>query len=276
MRIDEIKNLKKPLIAVHRAKSGGSIIENTIPAALSAIRSGADIIEFDVSKTLDGKIVVFHSNMELKLFHRPIKVNLLPLKIVKKLQLFGSYGGKSGYVLDTLEEYLAALKGKCLLNFDRIWDADVKKCLEIVGKLDMFDQIIIKALPNKAGKRIIKELSAYKNAHFMAIIRKVRDYEIMSEWCSEYGVPLSIVEVVFKTENELSSNEFIERMHSEGKLIWANAINLHKKAEMCAGHGDNVSITSGPDKGWGWLVEKGYDIIQTDWPSILKDYLNSK
>ena len=29
----------------------------------------------------------------------------------------------------------------------------------------------------------------------------------------------------------------------------------------------------GPDKGWGRLIELGADIIQTDWPSLLRDYL---
>jgi glycerophosphoryl diester phosphodiesterase len=27
------------------------------------------------------------------------------------------------------------------------------------------------------------------------------------------------------------------------------------------------------DKGWGWLSDKGFDFIQTDWPMMLIDYL---
>ena len=27
------------------------------------------------------------------------------------------------------------------------------------------------------------------------------------------------------------------------------------------------------EKGWGWLASKGYDLIQTDWPLMLINYL---
>ena len=54
----------RPLIAVHRGKSGAAVVENTVYSALNAFNAGADIVEFDVQRTLDNKIAVFHEGME--------------------------------------------------------------------------------------------------------------------------------------------------------------------------------------------------------------------
>lgn len=32
-------------------------------------------------------------------------------------------------------------------------------------------------------------------------------------------------------------------------------------------------LRASPKKGWGWLADRGYDIIQTDWTLALKTYL---
>ena len=39
---------------------------------------------------------------------------------------------------------------------------------------------------------------------------------------------------------------------------------------------DDTSILGDPDKGWGWLVERGFNAIQTDWTLALNLYLHEK
>jgi hypothetical protein len=31
-----------------------------------------------------------------------------------------------------------------------------------------------------------------------------------------------------------------------------------------------------PDKGWGWNIDKGFHILQTDWTMALRAYLNNR
>ena len=31
-----------------------------------------------------------------------------------------------------------------------------------------------------------------------------------------------------------------------------------------------------PDNGWGWIADKGFDIIQTDWSLPLRQYLDGR
>jgi glycerophosphoryl diester phosphodiesterase len=82
------------------------------------------------------------------------------------------------------------------------------------------------------------------------------------------------VEVLFKKDTaEVASEEFIERMHHDGILVWANSIIYNYKQQLSGGHSDDTALTVSEDEGWGWLADRGFDIIQTDWPMMLIDYL---
>ena len=73
---------------------------------------------------------------------------------------------------------------------------------------------------------------------------------------------------------EVATPEFIKRMHSDGVLVWANAIIYNYKDQLAAGHSDDTAICESADKGWGWLAKRGFDFIQTDWTAALTKYLN--
>lgn len=166
----------RPLVAAHRGKSGAAIAENTVKAALHAFKEGADIVEFDALRTLDNKIAVFHEDMDFRLLFPAIPVRFSLMAELKKRKLRSAYGYLLNYGINDLEEYLAALKGKGLLNFDRIWFADARKCLEIVKRLDMFDQILFKGYVRERGNRLLDLFAAYPQAWFMPIcdIRRSR------------------------------------------------------------------------------------------------------
>ena len=58
-------------------------------------------------------------------------------------------------------------------------------------------------------------------------------------------------------------------------------VNLVEKAnvypkQLSGGHSDDTAFTVSPEYGWGWLVDKGYDILQTDWPLQLRLFLNGR
>ena len=62
----------------------------------------------------------------------------------------------------------------------------------------------------------------------------------------------------------------------KGRILWGNAILYSSRVPLAAGHSDDVSLTDDPAKGWGWLADKGFDIIQTDWTKHCVDYLKEK
>ena len=84
-------------------------------------------------------------------------------------------------------------------------------------------------------------------------------------------------ELVFATENaSIAQDEYIQKMHKAGKILWGNSLEYNHKIPLAAGHSDNLSLIENPDKGWGWLMDKGFDIIQTDWAPQCNAYVKKR
>lgn len=268
----------RPLIAVHRGKSGAAVVENTVYSALNAFNAGADIVEFDVQRTLDNKIAVFHEGMEFKLLFPclpPVMFSLMGE--LKKRRYRSESEGLLNYGICDLEEYLSALKGKGILNFDRIWCADIKKCLEIVKRLEMFDQILFKSKVCEGKNKVLDHLKNYPEAWFMPICKSYRSYLTAKGECAKRGIVIRGTEVIFKSgSDEFMDPEFIAEEKKEGRFVWANSIHLNGKPDMCFNHGDNFALFGDPDEHWGVLADLGYGVIQTDWPEAMLKYFDSE
>lgn len=84
-------------------------------------------------------------------------------------------------------------------------------------------------------------------------------------------------EILFSKESDpIISDEYIESMHKKGRVIFMNSIVYDYKAILSAGHNDDSAISENMDKAWGWLIDKKADIIQTDWCSLLKNYIDTR
>lgn len=47
--------------------------------------------------------------------------------------------------------------------------------------------------------------------------------------------------------------------------VWINSIRFNDANPLAGSRYDDVALCDDPDKVWGWMAKKGYDIIQTDW-----------
>jgi len=84
-------------------------------------------------------------------------------------------------------------------------------------------------------------------------------------------------ELLFDTESSpLCQKDHLELLHADGVLAWVNAIVYNYKEVVAAGHSDDTALCADPEAGWGWLARRGFDIIQTDWPLMAKNYLESQ
>jgi len=82
------------------------------------------------------------------------------------------------------------------------------------------------------------------------------------------------VEALFYDDDDpIVSEEFIAKVHRSGRLMWGNSIIYDCERQIAARHSDDTALTESEDKGWGWLADRGFDLIQTDWPMMLIDYL---
>lgn len=261
----------KTLIAGHRGSPGGNVPCNTIPAFNAALMGGADIIELDVSKSRDGRLYVFHPGMEKPHAKSFRLISSKKSSAVDKMRFRNQDEVITSYRVNTFEETLLFLKDKCLVNVDKFWTAP-KEISEMIRKCGMEKQVIIKTSDNE--RHIANVMKFAPDLMFMPVISK-RD-EICGRLLNE-KINLIGAEVLFKTEEEpVCSDEYIRGMHERGLLLWGNAIVYNEKAVISAGHTDDAAVAGDPDKGWGWFVKKGFDIIQTDYVPLLKKYISEQ
>ena len=136
----------------------------------------------------------------------------------------------------------------------------------------MENQVIVKTDTKEKYLKQVKEYAP--DFMFMPIVSK-KD-EITDRLVAD-GVNCIGAEVIFTLESDdVCSDEYIKSMHEKGRIVWVNSIVYNYKSVLSAGHTDNIAVTGEMDRGWGWLIDKGFDIIQTDWCLMLKSYIKKK
>ena len=256
------------LVVSHRGSSSGNVPCNTIPAFNAALFEGADIVELDVSVSRDGKLYVFHPGMEHPHIGTRKLIALRKSASVEKLRFLNQDNVKTSYGVDTLENVLTFLKGKCFINIDKFWTAP-EKITECIKKCGVESQVIIKT---NCSEKDFKNVEKYApDLMFMPVIK---DNDTVIDKLKKMNINLIGAEICFEDENaQVVSKEFFERMHSDGLLLWGNAIVYNEKDVISAHHTDDVAVAGDREKGWGWFVDRGFDIIQTDRAGLLKNYL---
>jgi glycerophosphoryl diester phosphodiesterase len=271
--LEALREGGKVLIVSHRGVFGGGIVENTIEAFDLALKSGADILEADVARTRDGRFIMFHDETFGRLAGEPSRVSSLDFAEARAMNLRNAIGEPSGFRVNSLDDFLEHTKGHCLINLDRCWEF-LDEVFAMVKRHGMADQILIKAPAHL--EEGIRWLEAHDyEPNFIPIIMEDRYADALARIPPRAKVP--IVEIFIDKETDLIIGEgFVRKLHEKGTRVWANALTLNDTRTLCAWHDDNASLTGDPDSGWGWLVDRGIDIIQTDWPLPLDRYLSAR
>ena len=259
---------KRIIITAHRGVSGGNIPCNTIASYDAALAHGADMIEVDANMSADGTLYSLHPGMEP--MHLGIGRRLPDLtdEEVKALRYLNYDRVPTEWGLCTLDEIFERYKNRCFINVDKFWDHP-KEISDLIRKHNMEDQIVVKTTPREDLFDIIESYAP--EIAYLPIIKKD---EGLHEMLKSRNINYIGAEVLFDSEDsELCSDEYIAKMHADGKLVWVNALIYNCKAQLSARHSDDTAIAGDPERGWGWLADKNFDIIQTDWTLALRLFL---
>lgn len=259
---------EKIIVVAHRGAFGGNIPCNTIPAYRAALMAGADMIEIDVDMSRDGKLMIFHPGMEPAFLGIKTRIPDMTQEEISNLRYLNYDNTPTQFKINTLEEILEEFKGKCFINVDKFW-GHPKEIYEEIKRHNMIDQILVKSSVNDSVIGVLKDLAP--DVAYMPIVKKThpRHEELLKS-----GIKYVGVECLFTDEaDEVCTESFIERMHRDNVLVWANAIIYNYKDQLSAGHSDDTAICESADKGWGWLAKRGFDFIQTDWTAAMTKYL---
>ncbi len=256
------------IIAAHRGSCGGNIPCNTMAAYEIALKQGADMLEVDVSCSLDGKLFLFHPFMEHAHLNMPVLLGALPYSAVEKFHYVNYDNTSTQFGISAFDDFLEQFKDRCYINIDKFWD-NPEKIYRAIKRHGMTEQMLVKSKMNKKVITVLKELAP--ELPFMPIVSE--EHPMHSQLLEE-GINYVGVEVLFKDENSpLASEDFIRRMHEDNILVWVNSIIYNYKEQLSGGHSDDTALTVSEDYGWGWLADRGFDVIQTDWVMMLVDYL---
>lgn len=267
---------KRIIIAAHRGECGGNIPCNTITSYEIAVSHGADMIEVDVSRSAEGTLWILHPKMEQRHLNYSGPEGMTSIwqltdEQVRKLRYVNYDRDFTQFPLCTFDEVLERFKGRCYINVDKFWEnpKDISDAIKAHG---MLDQIVVKSAPKPELFDIMEEYAP--EVAFLPILKEEGNTH---EELKARNINYVGAEVVFADETKgVGTKEYIDKLHSDNKLVWVNAIVYNYKTQLAAGHSDDSSFTVNPDYGWGWLADRGYDIIQTDWTQSMAIYLAEK
>lgn len=268
--LQQYYNERGILIAAHRGTNGGNIIQNTTKAYMNALFHKADMIEVDVVRSKDGKFFAFHDGQEPLVFGKKIDIRELSAKEILSMTCYNSLNEPVDQKLESIEFILDKFQGKALINIDRswfYWDT----FLDALKGYKSLEQVLLKSPPKI--ELLEQLLNAQLDVMYMPIIKTVEELEQVMQF---EGLNIAAVEMVFTSlDSDLLNPEIMKALHNKNILVWVNALTLSDTHVLSAKIDDDTAILDN-GQSWGKLVDMGFDIIQTDWPYPLYNYLIEK
>ena len=271
-RLNELIAEHGVLVAAHRGSAGANIPCNTIPAFDIAMKYGARILEMDIFRSTDGKLFVFHTGKEKNQLAQNIDLTAMSSAEIEAMRLLNAEWNPTTQPVNAFDDVLEHLKGRdVLLNLDRFAEIieDVIACVERHG---MREQILLKTPPKPEALAAIERFAP--DYMYMPICW---EEDSCIETIEQMHINLVGAELVFLSEQApVIQPETLQRLRDKGLVLWGNALLYSDAVPLAAGHSDDVSLLDDPAKGWGWLADKGFGIIQTDWTLHCCQYLREK
>lgn len=264
---------EKPfLIVSHRGFWGGNIIENSLESMQLGFEAGADIVEIDVCRTVDGAFYVFHDGAEPKLYRQTKRFFDWTKEEVDTAQLLNTLASPSGKYAIPLDVFLNNVPKGHLINVDRSWKHWEQGLLDILSSTGFSEQILLKS-------PMVPEYLELLNRHpdpipYMPILATWEDLAMLEQYPNINVVGIEII--VRKPEHPGHDPKFIQYAHDRGWFTFANCEVLSENNPLFLGYDDDLAVREGYDAAWGALLDMGIDVIQTDWPNFLHDYRETR
>jgi glycerophosphoryl diester phosphodiesterase len=270
---DEIirrKDKNKILIAGHQGTCGGYIVPNTIPAFENALKHGCDIIEVDAVMSTDGDFFAFHDGKEKIILGVDKDIRAMSSREIASFRCFNSSGTQIKQKVERLDDILEQFKGRCLINIDRSWFywEEIIQCIE---RHHMPDQIILKS---HVDHQLLQKLQAcdVKFMYMPIISAPLQIDEVLKYKLNLIGLELLFTDL----DSPLIQEESMQSYHSNQLLTWVNTITLDDNLVLSAFLDDFRAITVSEQDTWGRLIDMGFDILQTDWPLLLRKFVEER
>jgi glycerophosphoryl diester phosphodiesterase len=251
-----------------------SVPENSLQALERCIALGVDLVEIDVRRTRDGGLVIMHDAKVDRTTDGKGRVEDLTLAQVRALTLKAEGGAPE--TPPTLDEYLAAARGRILINLD-VKGPIAADVAQAVRAADAADGVLIKAQAG-LGAPPLADQAPYQGLAFMPIVagkaaRRAEQLGAITTLQASGTRAIPAVEM-----DALRKDGFVavrDAAHTARIRVWTNTLAGKGLKGLADAGGDRSALTD-PGKAWGGLIAQGVSIVQTDHPAALLDYLDGK
>lgn len=245
----------RPLVIAHRGASAVAP-ENTMASFEQAVRFGADMIELDVHGSKDGHLIVIHDSLTARTARGNPQgaVADLTLAQLKTLDV-GVWKGPqfAGERIPTLDEVLAAFKGRALFLIELKARGVEKKVAQVIREAGMEDSVILQSFDSESV-RIMRGLLPETPAGVL-----YRDTWILDP----AGRGRRIVEQVLKTDASFAGMN-------------VGAVSAELVRVLKGGGIDVFAWTADDDWVFTHLIQAGVDGIITNYPERLLRHLGQR
>ena len=241
---------KRPLNIGHRG-ARDLAPENTLTGLLAGIRAGADGVEFDVQRTKDGHLVLFHDDNLARITGVRGLVVKNTLAQLKELNAGGHFGPQyANEPIPTLDEAIDCLPRDCFLNIEAkrkklLSDGLERGIVEAVRRHNLYERVIV---------------SSFNPAALLRIRLKDRRiplgllYETGMPFLLDTGWPSALLRrAALHPSWDMVTPEFVQKAHASGRRVYPWTVN------------ESVYLQS--------MIDAGVDGIITDRPDILAQVL---
>lgn len=263
--LENSKN-KEVIVVAHRGDWRNSP-ENSLQAIQSCIDMGVDMVEIDIRETKDGHLVLMHDNTIDRTTNGSGFLNQWTLDSLKTLNLKDKSGVVTAHKIPTLEEALILSKNKILVNLDKSYSI-IDKCYQIAESTGTVSHVVVKG--SKSLSEVRNDFGKYLDKiHFMPVVHlpQSNNDSIVEDYLTNFK-PVAI-EFIFKQDSVSLIQEFKD-IRKNGTGIWVNAL----WASLNGGHTDEKAVLD--PSIYDWYIDNGVDIIQTDRPRLLIQYLRKR
>lgn len=225
--------------------------ENSVKAISLAIEKTIDMIEVDVRVTKDGEMVLMHDATIDRTTNGTGKVSELSYKELLLYNLLHE-GELTEEKIPLFKDVLSAARGKIYIDID-VKKSDYKKVYDLVKRYGMISQVLFTAYDVATANKMV---SLDKKVVLLPVIYEMQDLK-------NY---LTVVKPlpVAQFNSKAFTDEILGEASKNGVAIFKNIyINT------------NITPTSDSYKQVKAFLEKKGNVIQTDYPVELKDFLKN-
>ncbi|MGL3608443.1 glycerophosphodiester phosphodiesterase family protein [Rhizobium sp. G187] len=283
------------MVVAHRAgwKTGGRIVraENSFAAIDHAVSTGVEMVELDVRRSSDGALVIMHDATLDRTTTCQGLVAQYTLAALRhcRLVLEDSRQPTTEHVF-TLEEAMLHAGGRILINIDNKLEPEaLVEIAELAHRLNMQNGVLLKlAVWNADRLQLARDIrrAIGPDIAFMPILADdgVVEPGFLDRIQSQLAAPAAELIHWHRDASQPITADGGPLLTPHAKAVairndahlWINTYPITDRPEgmVAGGRGDYLALSSGrPEDVWGFFVDRGVTIIQTDEPDAVIAWL---